>query len=150
MNKSVSTLDIGEVSASSGLSVSAIRFYEEKGLIRSIGRNGLRRVFPAQVLEQLEFIALGRSAGFSLEEISEMFGVDGKYKIDRKLLKVKADVVDKSIKQLIAVRDGLRHVAQCKAPKHLECPKFLRLLRLAGRSQVKSRRDKGRSPTNLR
>ncbi len=139
--KIAAALDIGKVSKSSGLPVSTIRFYEEKGLIRSTGRNGLRRVFPAQVLEQLEFVALGRSAGFSLEEITAMFAADGRFEIDRKLLMEKADDIDSNIKQLAAVRDGLRHVAKCKAPKHLECPKFQKLLRLAGKSQAKERRD---------
>lgn len=134
-----SALDIGKVSRSSGLPVSTLRFYEEKGLIRSTARNGLRRVFPAQVLEQLEFIALGRRAGFSLEEIVAMFAADGRFQIDRKLLMIKADEIDAQIKQLAAVRDGLRHVAQCKAPKHLECPKFQKLLHLAGRSQARAR-----------
>ena len=44
-----------------GLPASALRFYEEKGLIESIGRRGLRRVFPASVIERLALIALGRS-----------------------------------------------------------------------------------------
>jgi DNA-binding transcriptional MerR regulator len=38
-------LDIGEVARRSGLPVSTLRFYEEKGLIESIGPNGLRRIF---------------------------------------------------------------------------------------------------------
>ena len=62
-------LDIGEVAKRSGLPVSTLRFYEEKGLIASIGRNGLRRIFDASVLERLALITLGRNAGFSLEEI---------------------------------------------------------------------------------
>lgn len=136
----VGALDIGKVSKRSGVPVSTLRFYEEKGLIRSTARNGLRRVFPAQVLEQLEFIALGRKGGFSLEEISAMFASDGHFEIDRGLLLTKADEMDHHIQQLEAIRDGLRHVAKCKAPRHLECPKFLKLLRLAGRSYA---REKG-------
>lgn len=40
-------MDIAEVSRRSGLPASALRFYEDKGLIRSIGRRGLRRLFSA-------------------------------------------------------------------------------------------------------
>ena len=65
-------LDIAEVAQKSGLPASALRFYEERGLIKSIGRRGLRRVFPAGVVERLALIALGRSAGFSLGEIAGM------------------------------------------------------------------------------
>ena len=136
----IGTMDIGDVAARSGLPPSTLRFYEEKGLIRSIGRNGLRRLFDAGVLERLSFIALGRRAGFSLEEISAMFSVDGRLRIDRRQLLDKADDLEKSIKQLAAVRDGLRHAARCTAPSHLECPTFQRLLRLAGQRQRASRK----------
>ena len=78
-------MDIGVVSKQSGLPVSTLRYYEEKGLIRSIGRNGLRRVFDETVLERLALIALGRQAGFSLNEILSVFTEDGP-KIDREQL----------------------------------------------------------------
>lgn len=135
--KSLPALDIGKVAKQSGLPVSTLRFYEQKGLIRSLSRNGLRRVFPGQVIDQLEFIALGRRGGFSLEEISAMFADNGEFCINRKLLLSRAHAVDQHIRQLTAIRDGLRHVAKCKAPRHRECPKFQRLLRLAGKDQMR-------------
>jgi len=132
------TLDIGDVVKRSGLPASTLRFYEEKGLIKSVGRNGLRRIFDANVLDQLAIIALGRSAGFSLDEIADMF-TDKVPKIDRKQLLSKAEQLDKTIKQLVAMRDGLRHAADCPAPSHIECPKFQRLLRAANNQQIKRR-----------
>ena len=54
------TLDIGEVVKLSGLPASTLRFYEEKGLIKSIGRHGLRRIFGVGVLDLLSLISLGR------------------------------------------------------------------------------------------
>ena len=59
-------LDIAEVARRSGLPSSTLRFYEEKNLIRSIGRRGLRRLFDPDVLERLALIGLGRASGFSL------------------------------------------------------------------------------------
>ena len=50
-------LDITEVARRSGVPASTLRFYEEKGLIASIGRHGLRRVFDQRVLERLAFVA---------------------------------------------------------------------------------------------
>jgi DNA-binding transcriptional MerR regulator len=93
-------------------------------------------------LEQLEFIALGRHAGFTLEEIREMFAGDGHLQIDRKMLLAKADQLEDNIKRLVAVQNGLRHVAKCPAPNHLECPKFLRLLRVAGKITGKKQKKK--------
>ncbi|HSB97889.1 MAG TPA: helix-turn-helix domain-containing protein [Spongiibacteraceae bacterium] len=129
-------MDIAEVAKASGLPASTLRFYEEKGLIQSIGRNGLRRFFSGDVVERLALISLGRNAGFSLDEIGEMFTVDGA-EINRALLLAKAAELDKKIKELSAMRDGLLHAAACRAASHFECPKFLRLLRIAGKNQVR-------------
>lgn len=132
-------MDIGVVANHSGLPVSTLRFYEEKGLIHSIGRNGLRRVFDDGILERLALIALGRQAGFSLDEISSIFTEHGP-KIDRQQLMRKADEIDKTIKQLTSLRDGLKHAAACSAPTHFECPKFQRLMKLAIKNQRRSKR----------
>jgi len=124
-------VDITEVAKRSGVPASTLRFYEEKGLITSVGRQGLRRVFNASVLEHLALISLGRAAGFSLDEIAPMLGADGHPQIDRQVLADKAEELDKTIRQLTAMRDGLRHAAVCSAPSHMECPKFRRLMGLA-------------------
>lgn len=124
-------LDIGEVAQRSGVPASTLRFYDEKGLIVSTGRRGLRRLFDAGVLERLALIALGRTAGFSLDEIACMFGADGQPRIDRLMLTAKADELDRTIRNLSVMRDGLRHAAVCSAPSHMECPKFRRILRAA-------------------
>jgi DNA-binding transcriptional MerR regulator len=133
-------LDIAQVAQRSGTPASALRFYEEKGLIASIGRRGLRRLFEGSVLERLALIALGRVAGFSLDEIGGMLAADGP-RIDRKTLRAKADELDLRIERLTAMRDGLRHAAACPAPTLMECPKFCRIVRLAGAGKLK---DKGR------
>lgn len=127
------TLDIGEVSARTGVRPSALRYYEEVGLISSIARNGLRRQFPPEVLMQLKLIALGKSAGFSLGEISGIFGRNGMPDLPRPALHEKADELDRQIRELTALRDTLRHVADCPAPSHMECPTFRRLVNVAGR-----------------
>jgi DNA-binding transcriptional MerR regulator len=124
-------LDIVEVAKRSGVPASTLRYYEDQGLIRSVGRRGLRRVFGAEVLERLALIALGRSAGFSLAEIGRVFAPQGRPQIDRGLLLAKASELDASIRKLAAIRDGLQHAAVCRAPSHLECPTFRRLMRLA-------------------
>lgn len=127
-------MDIGEVSKASGLPASTLRFYEEKGLIQSVGRHGLRRLFNSNVIERLALITLGRNAGFSLDEIGAMFTPNGP-EIDRVLLAAKADELDHKIEELTAMRDGLRHAAKCPAPSHFECPKFKHLLRIAGKTR---------------
>src|SRR6186713_1146151 len=88
-------LDITEVARRSGVPASTLRFYEEKRLIASIGRSGLRRLFDGRVLERLAFIALGRASGCSLDELAHMFAVGGKPRIDRKVLAAKAEELDR-------------------------------------------------------
>lgn len=123
--------DIAEVSDRSGVPASTLRFYEEKGLIRSVGRRGLRRVFEPDVLVRLTLIALGQAAGFSLDEIKSMFGPKGVPQINRKMLADKAEALDRAIHEMSAMRDGLRHAAVCPARNHFECPTFQRLIRAA-------------------
>jgi DNA-binding transcriptional MerR regulator len=126
-------LDIGEVAAQSGIKPSALRYYEETGLISSVSRHGLRRQFPPEVLLQLKLISMGKSAGFSLEEIAGMFGSNGMPDLPRAALHRKADEIDRQIHELTALRDTLRHVADCPAPSHMECPTFRRLVDVAGK-----------------
>jgi DNA-binding transcriptional MerR regulator len=137
----VRPLDIAEVAQRAGVAASTLRFYEEKGLIASAGRRGLRRLFAPGVLERLAFIALGQSAGFSLEEIALMFAPDGQPRIDRKMLTAKAGELDRTISRLGAMRDSLRHAAACPAPSHMECPNFRRYLQSAGETKHRPKRN---------
>lgn len=135
-------MDISDVARRSGVPASALRFYEEKGLIASLGRPGERRRFAPQVLDQLALIALGQSAGFTLEEIRAMFAPNGKPNIDRSILAAKADELDATIRRLRAMSKGLRHAAACPAPSHAECPTFQRLLKAAVPGTLKRGRSK--------
>jgi DNA-binding transcriptional MerR regulator len=135
-------VDITDVARRSGVPASTLRFYEEKGLISSIGRRGLRRVFDPGVLERLALIAVGRAAGFSLDEIALMFAPDGRPRIDRQMLVAKAEELEKTIRKLADMRDGLRHAAACRAPSHMECTTFRRILRAAAYGAIEPRRKK--------
>jgi DNA-binding transcriptional MerR regulator len=129
-------LDIAEVAERSGVPASTLRYYEEKRLIVSIGRRGLRRLFGAEVLERLALIALGRAAGFSLDEIALMFAPDGQPRLDRMMLTAKADELDRTIRRLSTLSEGLRHAAVCPAPSHMECPTFRRILKAAASGMI--------------
>ena len=124
-------MDISEVARLSGLQASALRYYESKGLIHTLARDGGRRRFAPEVLDQLALIALGQAAGFSLDDIRTMFTPDGQPSIDRALLSAKADELDRMVKRLKAMSEGLRHAAVCPAPSHATCPSFQRLLKAA-------------------
>jgi hypothetical protein len=98
------------------------------------------------VLEQLALIALARAAAFSLNEIALMFAPDGRPRIDRQMLAAKANELDKTIRKLTAMRDGLRHAAACPAKNHMDCATFRRLLRAAASGAIGARRSKVPQP----
>lgn len=142
----MSAIDINAVARRSGVPASTLRYYEERGLIASVGRRGLRRVFAPGILERLALIALGRQAGFSLDEIAAMFDARGMAVIDRDMLRGKADELDLLIRRLAAMRDGLRHAAACPAPQHMECPTFQRIVRAAASGALNRRAQPIRLP----
>lgn len=129
-------MEISDVVKKSGVPASTLRYYEEKGLITPVGRRGIRRVYAPDILQRLALIALGRATGFSLDEIAQMFGVDGKPRIEPKVLLAKAEQLDRQIQRLTAMRNGLKHAANCSAPSHMECPKFQRIVRIAGAARM--------------
>ncbi|MHA7772543.1 helix-turn-helix domain-containing protein [Roseibium sp. M-1] len=128
-------MDISEVAKQTGIAASALRHYEEAGLITSVGRRGLKRLFGPEVIDQLALITLGKTGGFSLEEIRAMFGPDGRPALSRPGLHQRADELDRQISRLETLRDMIRHVAECPAPSHMECPKFQQMIRISGRKK---------------
>ena len=144
----MTSLDISEVARRSGIPASTLRFYEEKRLIASTGRRGLRRLFDSGVLERLALIAVGRASGFSLDEIALMFAPDGRLRIDRKMLAAKAEELDGTIRKLTAMRDSLRHAVACSAPSHMECPTFRRILRAVASGAFGARGKRAPPPWN--
>jgi DNA-binding transcriptional MerR regulator len=136
-------MDISEVAKRSGVPASTLRYYGEKGLIAPLADPGTRRRYAPEVLGQLALIALGQTAGFTLEEIRSMFLPNGEANIDRQSLASKADEIDRTVLRLRAMSRGLRHAAVCPAPKHAECPSFQKLLKAAASETKVTRQKRG-------
>jgi len=64
-----SKLTIGELAARSGVAASALRYYEDLGLIRSQRSAGNQRRYPRHMLRRIAFVRAGRRLGLSLNEI---------------------------------------------------------------------------------
>lgn len=69
-NKGDMQLTIGELAARTGLSVSAIRFWEGKGLVEALRTRGGQRRFLRSDIRRLSFALIAQQLGFSLQEIS--------------------------------------------------------------------------------
>lgn len=67
------TLSIGEVARRTGLRTSAIRYYEEAGVLPAPQRVGGRRRYGPEVIRVLDVIRFAQQAGFTLEEIRMLF-----------------------------------------------------------------------------
>ncbi len=68
------TFTISELSARSGVSASALRFYERQGLIGAERTNGNQRRYHPATLRRVAFIRVGTAAGISLREIGAALG----------------------------------------------------------------------------
>ncbi|WP_111860404.1 MerR family transcriptional regulator [Acinetobacter sp. CFCC 10889] len=124
-------ITISELAALFKTQSSTIRYYEEIGLIHSIGRKGLQRVFSKNVITTMQLIILGKKANFSLDELKQMLAVK-EAPIAKDVLLKKAGDIDQYIQQLDVLRNGLRHVAQCNFENPLECPKFQKIMKIYG------------------
>jgi DNA-binding transcriptional MerR regulator len=66
---------IGEVAAAVGVTVKAVRFYAEQGLLGSVPRAGAYRDFESHHLQRLRIVLRCRSQGFSVDEIREVIAL---------------------------------------------------------------------------
>ena len=67
-------LPIGELARRTGLSVSAIRYYEEKGLVEALRTGGNQRRFLRSDIRRLSFILIAQKLGLSLADIDAALG----------------------------------------------------------------------------
>ncbi|KCZ92427.1 redox-sensitive transcriptional activator SoxR [Hyphomonas johnsonii] len=70
--KTTDLIPIGQLAARTGVSVSAIRFYEDKGLIRAMRNAGGQRRFLRSDVRRLSFVMIAQQIGFSVAEIADL------------------------------------------------------------------------------
>ncbi|GAB4586157.1 redox-sensitive transcriptional activator SoxR [Nocardia sp. IFM 10818] len=66
-------LTIGELARRAGVATSAVRFYEEQGLITSVRTSGNQRRYPRHVLRRLSLVLFAKRLGIPLAEVAEAF-----------------------------------------------------------------------------
>ena len=120
-------LSVGEVARRSGLAVSAIHFYEAKGLIASRRNAGNQRRFRRDVLRRLAIIKVAQRTGISLDEIREAFDTlpDARAPGAADWQRLSADwraALDERIRCLTQLRDQLDHCIGCGCLSLNECP----------------------------
>ena len=112
-------LPIGEVAETTGIAVSALRYYEEIGVISSAARVGGKRRFDPATIGRVSFIQRAKEAGFSLGEIGTILDDEtGSWRVlvDHKLIELteRKDRLETMISMLAEIREcGCGAVASC-------------------------------------
>lgn len=145
-----SSLSIGELAQRVGLRTSAIRYYEEIGLLPAAERHGGRRVYDADSVERLRRIRLAQEAGFSLEEVKLLErGLDAAESAPqrwRRLAAEKLREVDAQLQRLRDMRALLHDALRCECTSMRACP-LLERRTGAPRRRVSSPRGPPRRPS---
>ena len=106
---------IGPIAKESGVPIKTIRYYEELGLLQSVGRTeGGYRLFDASVFDRLHFIKRAQSLGLSLAEIKEFLDVHDQGNLPcshvRVKLQDKITEIDRQIEQLQILKSELQQL----------------------------------------
>ncbi len=111
-------LTIGEVSRRSGVAASALRFYEQRGLIESERQGSGHRRYPRTVLRRIAFIVFAQRVGLTLEEVGvELAKLPGDRAPSRRdwsrLSSGWETRIDRQIAELRRLKDGLTECIGC-------------------------------------
>lgn len=120
-------LTVGQVAERSGLAVSALHFYEKKGLIRSHRTSGNQRRYDRDVLRRLAIIRMGQELGVPLAEIGAALGELPTGHIPtaedwRRMSQSWHDKLDRRITLMIRLRDELSGCIGCGCLSTQSCP----------------------------
>ncbi|MGP1282047.1 MAG: redox-sensitive transcriptional activator SoxR [Parasphingopyxis sp.] len=111
-------LSIGDLAARTGLSVSAIRFYEEKGLVHPLRSRGGQRRFLRSDIRRLSFVLIAQQLGLSIGEIEAQLAKlpQGRAPTQRdwtRISKAIRGTIDARIAELERTRDRLDGCIGC-------------------------------------
>ena len=115
-------LSIGELSERTGVPTSALRYYDELGLVRPAARAAGRRRYTDSAVADVSLVLFLREIGFSLAEISSLLAAERqswKTIMERKLAEL-----TRQQHRLEAARTALEHGLRCPAGEPMKCPRF--------------------------
>jgi len=120
-------LSVGELAARSGVAVSALHFYEAKGLIVSFRTSGNQRRYPRAMMRRVGLIQFGQSLGISLAEVAEAFSTLPKdrpptEKEQARMTSHWRELLDQRIASLKRLRDRLDDCIGCGCLSTEHCP----------------------------
>lgn len=114
------TLPIGELASRTGLTVSAVRYYDRTGLIAAVERVGGKRRFADETVGRVNFIRRARGTGFSLDEIKAI--LDEEATNWAQVLNAKRAELLERRNELEVMLAMLQEVAECGCEVVAQCP----------------------------
>lgn len=117
-------MTIGELSQRTGVSSSAIRYYEQEGLIPAARRSGGKRRFDEDMVSRITVISVAKVAGFSISEIRQLVG-GFRGERWRKLAERKRDEIRETTARLRLMDHLLRSLVECGCFDVEECGRVL-------------------------
>lgn len=118
-------VEIGALAHRTGTAASAIRYYEQLGLLRPDERRGGRRRYSERAAERLALIRLCREVGFSLSEIGNLLSVRKRSpRAWSDLAERKVEELNEQIVRAETAKGMLEHALNCPSPDLLACPHF--------------------------
>ncbi len=120
---------VGQVAKRSGVKVSTLHFYEEKGLIQSVRNAGNQRRYKKDVLRRIAVIKAAQNVGISLKEINRAMDFLPKDKAPTKSDWQKLSgqwkiALDLKIRQMTALRDSMSSCIGCGCLSLKTCPLY--------------------------
>jgi len=137
-------LTIGELAERTGVPTSALRYYDERGLVRPVRREGGQRRYDASAVQQVGVVLLLRDIGFTLAEIAQLLADRPRRKSTWvELARKKLDQLDRLIVDAETARTALAHSLECPKGDPAACPTFWSIVdaRLEGRSLADAERS---------
>jgi DNA-binding transcriptional MerR regulator len=121
-------LTIGELAQRVGVATSALRYYEEVGLLRPARRHRGRRYYDEGAVDDVGAILLFQDVGFTLAEIGRLASARADRAAHTALLADKLDELGRKADEIAVAREALRHALDCPAPTLAACPNFRRVV----------------------
>jgi len=115
-------LSIGELSERTGVPTSALRYYDELGLVRPAARAAGRRRYVPSAVREVGLIVFFREIGFSLAEIGWFLA--GERQSQRDVIEHKLAELAEQQQRIEVARTALEHGRQCPASEPMKCSRF--------------------------
>lgn len=148
-------ITIGELSARTGVAASALRYYEQLGLLAPRARASGRRLYASDATSAVGVIRVLREAHFTLSEIADMTAIEPPAgDVWHALAERKLAELDELIASATAAREALDHARHCRYKDARECIMFWRVVAhyeegeplAAAHAKAHARRADGKAP----